>query len=899
MIKLRNILFILITTSILLIISKEKIQGWYECTDISELKCYYGYGDCTDTCCEGGTKLYQCTCTSAYRIECSPVGYVPDCSGPGFQCSTSSAGDYCYGTKLGNCCTPGPCVGCTPTCPTGYSSTPNSCSTTTASCRGSNGCSSCTRTITCYLNESNIAPDMPTSISMIVDGSSYELSSSPSAPTRIKYPSASPSVQVSVPTISVPPTSGGVGYRFLADNYGVNDEWEGWINCNGEVGEDFCIQDTLNAQDFDPSSLTVLQVLKENSEGKISGLNYTNNNCDTDVKYSLPKEGYYSVDRIPDVTDGNGNPPTKASTLPGYASDMTVDGCSSSTYTGKDINNPLHINIRASDPDGISEIEAGIIWFSKDASIPNLVSITTNDTLSNTNDFGVMFRKNGDWSNPLVYTTNENTEWKLLTESDKISIVDRTITQGTEILFDFKIVFEDSASNPSGSYNLYVGAVDSYMITNNVVDQSRLFDVTNWGIDLSDPTVGDITQNVEDIQNILLSWNVTDLESNITDIVINGYRSGGDATAFVELFIPPPPYVVSKGAFIPPPIPADDQIGILSDLSSAWHFTNSAMSRVETDKVTVGENEGGNINLYVTGYDEGCNKHSTFENIDLNPWVTSYGGTVYSTGGIINAAKDVSDVDALDGVFQNLTKENLDTGTETISSRASNITNLVKNLGVTAPNIYDTNDRKTYWYDHFTEKLSNEKVESAQNFTENWSNTDMNVSSNCTSDVCYYKGEGDISIKSGFVCDKKTLFMTEGNITVSPDITTSSTSTGCIFFAKEDIHVAAGGYKSAAFSTTQYDYFDGYLIAQRRIIFDLVDTGASIRDGIEIKGGIVAFGDGVSGASAINILRNLKLFSQTSPTVVLVYDPRYPIISSQFFGTEAPIYKQEVGFKNF
>jgi len=33
--------------------------------------------------------------------------------------------------------------------------------------------------------------------------------------------------------------------------------------------------------------------------------------------------------------------------------------------------------------------------------------------------------------------------------------------------------------------------------------------------------------------------------------------------------------------------------------------------------------------------------------------------------------------------------------------------------------------------------------------------------------------------------------------------------------------------------------------------------------------------------------------------VVINYDYKYPNIATQFFGVEAPIYKQEIGFKSF
>ena len=141
--------------------------------------------------------------------------------------------------------------------------------------------------------------------------------------------------------------------------------------------------------------------------------------------------------------------------------------------------------------------------------------------------------------------------------------------------------------------------------------------------------------------------------------------------------------------------------------------------------------------------------------------------------------------------------------------------------------------------------------------------------------------------------------MSEGDITINPDITSSSTNTGCIFLAKGNIYIGAGTYKTGINTNVHYDYLDAYLMAEGQIIFNLVDTDKSVRDGIEINGGMVAFGNGVTSGSAINVLRNLKLSNISNPTVVINYDYKYPNIATQFFGVEAPIYKQEIGFKSF
>jgi hypothetical protein len=134
----------------------------------------------------------------------------------------------------------------------------------------------------------------------------------------------------------------------------------------------------------------------------------------------------------------------------------------------------------------------------------------------------------------------------------------------------------------------------------------------------------------------------------------------------------------------------------------------------------------------------------------------------------------------------------------------------------------------------------------------------------------------------------------EPNVTSNPDALS-----GCIFLAKNNIYVGGGDYLSNE-SRIEYDYIEGFLIADNKIIFSSVDNNRTLRDGIEIFGGLVALGsDSVIEGSAIEINRDMRLFNQTNPSVVITYDNKYSSLSLIFFGTEGSIYKQEVGFKSF
>jgi hypothetical protein len=117
----------------------------------------------------------------------------------------------------------------------------------------------------------------------------------------------------------------------------------------------------------------------------------------------------------------------------------------------------------------------------------------------------------------------------------------------------------------------------------------------------------------------------------------------------------------------------------------------------------------------------------------------------------------------------------------------------------------------------------------------------------------------------------------------------------CIYLAKGNISIGGGDHLST--DDQEYDYLEGFFIAQGQINITDADSLKNIRDGLEIQGGLVAFGNETTG-DAISINRNLRLYNLLYPTVLVNYDFKYGKLAETFFGTEADIYKQETGFKN-
>lgn len=755
-----------------------------------------------------------------------------------------------------------------------------------------------------YRVETNTPVSAPTNTNMIIDNVTYALSSNPASPTIVKIPNIpNGTASLSEPTFSLPSYSKTLGYAFSADNYGVSNQWLGGTACTGIAGEDFCIENTTNTQTFTPATKTMADVLRATMQGKIASKYYTTNRCGNNKQYSTAYNSYYLVDSEPSCVDC-----TPSVIIPDLNTDITAKQCMSTTYTGKDIHNPLHFKVDVTDTNGLSDITGLIVWFSKDNFTPSTVTISgTNPKANVTSDIGVFIRKNGaTWNTPLMYGFDGTSgTWAQTANGDiqniagEVAIKIQNIvvtTSATATNFDFRLEFLTVATNPSGLYNFYLNGVDTYMINNNIVDQSRLTKYFSWGIDLTDPVAGDISQQVQDAINTRISWSASDTISGIARTVINGYRVSGRELDIAKLYLPSA-YTVNKGNVVLNSIPSSSNIGLYND-SNSWIFIGNTG---ETDLLNIGTNEGGKIDLYVTTYDAACNTNGTSEEVDLNPWFATRGGAIYSQDNISSNAKDVSSVTALNGVFSTNTlmdKSLIDLGTELLATRNTTISTLIhSNFGaVRGALLYDSNNIKNYWFDELMIRFNRTAAKSSI-----FSEITTSVSSDCPiGATCYNYSDEDINIPSGYTCDKPTLFASKKNINIEPNITSNSSSlSGCIFLAGNNINILDGVYHSTG-SKIEYDYLEGYMIAENQINFPLVDISQSLRDGIEIFGGAVALGSSpAAGEGAISIKRDLRLFSQTNPAVVLTYDNKFSSIATIFFGAEAPIFRQEIGFKSF
>jgi hypothetical protein len=723
-----------------------------------------------------------------------------------------------------------------------------------------------------------------------------------------------------------------VTYRYFRLHcYNWNTSWVAIreIELYGETTTTFT---GSNAFDFSPNSTPLLSVLAQGAEGKIDSKYYNMNQCNSTNLYSNAEDFYYRV---------NNNPTFGCPAIVNDAADNTTSkGCTTTTHTGIEANNPLKFRMSGSDADGVEEIKGAVIWLSRDglsSQIPSFPAISSTYTRSSRDHIAVMImQRAGSWSNsPLIYAADSTSanSWGNITSHREIRsslgvmarVASASATQvGNEIVFNLQIDFtpptlgQPADTYPEGNYEISGIVFDQHMLlaSGTVLDQFYMSTdcrVGGWNFDLREPVFADGFPYDEVIfSNILrLNWEFQGTGSNATNAVINAYKDVPQDDVRLET-----PGGYPDITLFPPP--NESQIGVFTD-PNAWNIPNTVSSSTfsSSARINILNNTEGSPIFHVTAYDQACNYVLNTQPviINLNPWMATKGGFVFSGGSVgADAKKFETYATFINTVLTEARANELDIATEFVSTRSNSINNLIYPTlqAVRAHGIYNSNSQRTDWYEHFSERFDEQQVIlGMSNFKQiGFLDGMTSISQECDTEYCYIRESGDLVVPNSFRdCDKKTLVMASGDIYVQPDILNGGDDNidGCIFVSGGDIYIGAGAWKTGnatGVTETKYDYLEAYMIADNMIDIELVDLmdGANIiytRDGLEIYGGLVGFGRDVSGGSAIEVNRSFGLWNAYLPTVANTWDPRYAKLSEIFFGPGAAMYKREVGFKPY
>jgi hypothetical protein len=809
-----------------------------------------------------------------------------------------------------------------------------------------------------FCMERNVKPPTtPTGMNMTIDGQTYTLSTSAVEPKVVKYPTTDATetnTKLTVlPARSTPTTASASGYRVEANNYGLGE----WMDFSCANGEDFCNEGVSNEYDFSPNTEPLLDVLREGAEGKVDGKYYDVNECDTTKVYSDPEDFYYRVNNNPNfscpniVNDEDDRTSTRDCVSTTYTG-IEVNNPLKFEIIGSDLDSVDEIKgaiVWLSKNGMVDEI-------------PEFPSIAGTYEYSDPNHIAVMILQDkGSWDeDPLIYTADSTNgyNWGNITSHGEIrnefGNAMATVTgadgnvNGANVEFNVALTFNEVTSDqtvyPEGSYDISGLVFDEHMLLagGTVVDQYYMSTDCrdeDWKIDLrkpafkpDSPTRSPVAGYVRDLT---LLWNFDGTGSHATNAVINGYSY----SPMDNIILKTPPGYTNEISLATPP--DDDEIGKLND-PNAWAIPNSTADETYDSSaiINIGSNEEGSIIFYVTGFDEACNYTiSNSVTINFNPWIPSKGGLMYSGGnvGANSNGKDYSTYKQfLDSVLRKVRANELDIATEVVASRSGpgTINNFIyPKLGaVKASGIHNSNDQMDSWYEYLSNRFNEQMAELGEDKFESFVFTDGKIEEHRISDYCqngeycYMHISGDLDVvplhithdalgtrRLELICDKKTLIMASGNIHIEPDIRNGGETNidGCIFVAGGNITVGAGDWVTqpvTELEETKYDYLDAYLIADDIIDIEFVDLkepgeeGNVIytRDGLEIYGGLVAFGRNIpTGDSAVQVNRKLGVWSAYIPPAVITWDPRYAKLAELFFGSTAGMYKREVGFKPY
>ena len=750
-----------------------------------------------------------------------------------------------------------------------------------------------------------------------------------------------------------------------------DSQYADWSNFACTRPEDYCKDEYQKPlQNFVPTSLPLEGVLLQGAQGEVSGNYFTCNRCGCpgDGAANARREdsdsitGYYLVNRNPILE----------SLIFDADPEGEKDCFADPNHTGTVSANKIDVTMIGIDEDNNDEIEGAILYFVKEnrySSLEENKRFVTNYDGTDKDVVGIMLRRNGsDWqADPRLYLARQDGNWAYIgnltnvryiedSNGERIVTISSVDIQKDEIdakervTFKFTLEFHYPLGGDylNDKYQVRGLVFDEYMTFKRDDENFERIDQThglvhsfNWTFDFNPPEMGNLSHSVFPPKRLQLDLSkienentgLLDRDTGIKYVVLDAYREGAYTASDIILELPDYPGIPkeitpsSQGTNVP--IADIGRVGV----NHGWTF--EIQEWPPTVQINIGDNEEGTIIFYSTAFDRSCNYVMSSENLDLRSWIATKGGVMYSGTNFGPTAKDFSELSeqAKENVRQSyiinndttLRTHNLDeiinrmtTGTDILMSRSDFLNSITHGAAVGAVRairMQNDNDTKGYWFSFFKANLEKQRellgdelmfVNYADNVLE-----DLSVCSD--SDTCAIYSTSDLILRKpegqdAFVCNKRTLIMSEGNITIDPNVETIEDEfVGCIFISNADIVIREGDYQSLPpinpdnindSGKVGYDYIAGFLIAENQVRIEESDIDLLVKDGLEIKGSMVGFGSNPSnGQRGILNNRTLRLHNHTNPVVVMSWDVRYGKMSEYFFGRVVNLYKQEVGFK--
>ncbi len=343
---------------------------------------------------------------------------------------------------------------------------------------------------------------------------------------------------------------------------------------------------------------------------------------------------------------------------------------------------------------------------------------------------------------------------------------------------------------------------------------------------------------------------------------------------------------------------------------------------------------GDSIVQTIAPYNEQCDDGNTIDGdgcgsscqIEEKTWWVSRGGSVYGYDRIVSGIPTslsgsgtvLSPEEAI--VPFDLTKNELYKGSELIMTHhSSSDNNDLDRESSGSPTAllmynYDFKTRSTSMYDEYQDVITdNPNISGKFAMTGNsvYGKSSNLLGGNLVSlpatGAIVYTFDHNISLvrntqpgsSESFVCDRNTIFMIDGNLTIDTDVESDGIENGCTFIVSGDITVDDGinhesnecvNRQSPPTCHTKYDLLDGVFIADGDINI-LPDTAATYAsDGLKVSGTLYARGSISNGRSTVSTLGDLY------PTLLVARSNKYFELASEYY-TGVGGYKQEIGIK--
>ncbi|HVX92522.1 MAG TPA: LamG domain-containing protein [Candidatus Dojkabacteria bacterium] len=460
-----------------------------------------------------------------------------------------------------------------------------------------------------------------------------------------------------------------------------------------------------------------------------------------------------------------------------------------------------------------------------------------------------------------------------------------------------------------GAYKVYAAGMTSATL---LTGQTAFNTGENWAdlnlnqtVDLTDPLNDSLTTSSGPANTINIAWKFSDAKSPI-------YRVNGDAAINSG---------VANGTI-------DDLTSGVTNYtlgSGSNNFTGShlwtlgagaALTLSRTENIDL-KNNNASIIYTLNAFDQACNvttvQKTLGTTVAADPWILTKAGTVYTAGGSIFQAQafashTVFGPESYWSAPSNIYQDEADITTELLESNGAftALINAVKLGSATISNYTDVNNKHGYWFNKISSTLDAKKLSNSANYVVVTQASNYTLPSKVTSVTdgtnvcvntkdCIVKVNGTLTVPSNFSCDARATFLVTGDITVNPNVTNAGASYGCIYVASNNITIGAGTYQSASSTYPKFDELDGYYIADNALLIPLADASQSIKDGLKVTGGLIAFGSNTTSAFVFG--RDLAAFNNNYPALVIHNDNRFLTIGSEMLGSMQDLYKQEVGFK--